>query len=271
VAFRVEGEARQLADHLAGQRVEGGDVFHFVVEQLDADGFQVRLGRIHIDHVTAHAKGRAGEIHLVAGVLQVGQAPQQRALVELVAAVDVQHHLQIGFRAAQAIDARHRGDDDGVLALQQGLGRGQAHLLDVVVDRRVLLDEGVRRRHVGLGLVIVVVGDEILHRVVREKRLEFAIELRRQGLVRRQYQSRALHLGDHIGNAERLARAGHAEQRLVGQAGLDALDHLADRGRLVASGLETGHELEFGHGITLKKTLHNPVGAREAHEPPRLR
>ncbi|MCY1174987.1 hypothetical protein D9M73_152070 [compost metagenome] len=193
-----------------------------------------------IDHIATHAEGRTGKIHVVAGVLQVSQAAQQFALVEPVAAIHVQHHLQIGFRAAQTVDARHRGDDDRVLALEQCLGRRQTHLLDVVVDRRILLDEGVRGRHIGFRLVVVVVGNEIFHRVVREERLELPVQLRRQGLVRRQHQRRALHLGDHVGDAESLARAGHTEQRLVRQPGLDALDHQADGFRLIAGGLETG-------------------------------
>jgi hypothetical protein len=49
-----------------------------------------------------------------------------------------------------------------------------------------LLDEGVGARHVGLGLVVVVIGDEILDRVVREEVLELGIELGGQRLVRRQ-------------------------------------------------------------------------------------
>ncbi|MCY1245372.1 hypothetical protein D9M72_585200 [compost metagenome] len=110
----------------------------------------------------------------------------------------------------------------------------------MVVDRGIFLDEGVRGRHVGFGLVVVVIGNEILHRVVREERLELPVQLRRQGLVRRQHQRRALHLGDHVGDAESLARAGHTEQRLVRQPGLDALDHQADGFRLIAGGLETG-------------------------------
>ena len=56
-----------------------------------------------------------------------------------------------------------------VAALEQRLGRRQAHLLDVLVDRGVLLDVGVARGHVGLGLVVVVVRDEVLDRVVREE------------------------------------------------------------------------------------------------------
>jgi hypothetical protein len=63
----------------------------------------------------------------------------------------------------------------------------------VVVDRRVLLDEGIGGRHVGLGLVVVVVGDEVLDRVVREELAELAVELRGQGLVVGHDDRRPLH------------------------------------------------------------------------------
>jgi hypothetical protein len=87
-----------------------------------------------------------------------------------------------------------------------------------------LLDVGVGARHVGLGLVVVVVGDEILHRVVGEEVLELAIELRGQRLVRRQDQRRALGRLDDLGHGEGLARAGDAEQHLVALGITDALD-----------------------------------------------
>ncbi|MNZ86664.1 hypothetical protein D3C78_1054910 [compost metagenome] len=252
MALGVEGETRQLADHLAGQRVEGGQAFHLVVEQLDADRLQLRLGRIDVDHIAAYPEGGAGEVHVVARVLQLGQPTQQFALVEFVAAVDVQDHLQVRLGIAQAVDRRHRGDDDRVRPLEQRLGGRQAHLLDVVVDRGVLLDVGIRGRHVGFRLVVVVVGDEVLHRVVGEEAPELAVQLRRQGLVGRQHQGRALHLGDHVGDAEGLARAGHAEQGLVRQPRLETLDHLADRFRLVAGRLEAGNKVESGHERTLR-------------------
>ncbi|MNG03596.1 hypothetical protein D3C84_866850 [compost metagenome] len=41
VAFRVEGETRQFADDLARQRIEGRQAFHLVVEQFDANRFEV--------------------------------------------------------------------------------------------------------------------------------------------------------------------------------------------------------------------------------------
>jgi hypothetical protein len=44
-----------------------------------------------------------------------------------------------------------------------------AQPVDLVVDRGVLLDVGVARRDVGLGLVVVVVADEVLDGVVGEE------------------------------------------------------------------------------------------------------
>jgi hypothetical protein len=46
-----------------------------------------------------------------------------------------------------------------------------AHAVDLLVNRAVLLDVGVGPRHVGLGLVVVVVGDEELDRVLGKKLL----------------------------------------------------------------------------------------------------
>src|SRR6266849_3206149 len=60
-----------------------------------------------------------------------------------------------------------------------------AHAVDLVVDRGFLLDIGVGARHIGFRLVVVVIGDEILHRVVGKEAPELAVELRRQGLVGR--------------------------------------------------------------------------------------
>jgi hypothetical protein len=67
-----------------------------------------------------------------------------------------------------------------------------AHAVDLLVDRGFLLDIGVGARDIGLGLVVVVIGDEILDRVVGEEALELAVELRRQRLVGREDQRRAL-------------------------------------------------------------------------------
>ena len=161
----------------------------------------------------------------------------------------MQHHLQVGLRVAQAVDGGYRSDDDRVAALQQRLRGGKAHLLDVGIDGCVLFDVGVGRRHVRFGLVVIVVGDEILHGVAREELSKLAVELRRERLVGRQHQRGTLHFGDHVGHREGLARAGNAQQRLMRQAGLQTVDEAGNGGGLIASRAIVRDHLEIGDGL----------------------
>jgi hypothetical protein len=120
--------------------------------------------------------------------------------------------------------------------------------VDLVVDRAVLLDIGVARRDVGLGLVVVVVADEVLDPVVREEVAELVGQLCRQALVGRQHQGRLLHPLDRPRHRGALAGAGDAEQRLEPIAAQDALSQLVDGPRLVAGRLELRDDLERLHG-----------------------
>ena len=130
-----------------------------------------------------------------------------------------------------------------VVAFQQRLGGREAHLLDVLVDRRILLDVGVGGGQIGFRLVVVVVGNEVLDRVVREELAHLPVELRRQGLVRREDDGRPLYRLDHSRDAVGLAASGHPQQGLVGKAVVQTFGEFADRLRLVARRLEIGNYL----------------------------
>ena len=236
--FRVDRQTCDLAQHFAGQRVEITQRFDLFVEQLDAHGLAFRIRRVYVDHIAAHTVAAAPQLDVVARVLQFGQASQDQALIDDVAPDQVQDHRHVGLRIAEAVYRRYRRDHDGVLAFHHRLGRGQAHLLDVLVDRGVLLDEGVAGRHVGFGLVVIVIGNEILDRVVRKQLLHLAVELRCQGLVRCQHQRGPLDVLDDVGDGEGFAGTGHAEQCLARKSGFDAVDQRFDRLRLVAGRFE---------------------------------
>jgi len=263
VGLREDGVAGHLVLELAGEGIEQRQRLHLVVEQLHPQGLFVGLRRVDVDDVAAHPIAAAAQLDLVAAVLQRRQPPQDGALIDALAAGEMQHHLQVGFRVSQAVDAGDRGHQNHVRALQQGLGGGQAHLLDVLVDGRVLLDVGVGGRHIGLGLVVVVVADEVLHRVVREELAHLAVELGGEGLVGRQDQGGALHLLDDVGDGEGLAGAGDAEQRHAGLAVAQALHQLADGGGLVTGGWKLGGELErLGHDAVVRAGDGGPDGCQ---------
>ena len=74
----------------------------------------------------------------------------------------------------------------------------------------ILLDIGVAGGDVGLRLVVIVIGNEILHRRVGEEPLELGTELSRQGLVVSEDQRGLLDPLYDLGHGVGLAGAGDA-------------------------------------------------------------
>ena len=76
---------------------------------------------------------------------------------------------------------------------------------DVLVDVCVLRDIQVDRRDIRLGLIVVVVADEILDSVLGEVGLELAVQLGGKRLIVAQNEDRAIELLDDIRHRKRLA------------------------------------------------------------------
>ena len=92
-------------------------------------------------------------------------------------------------------------------------------------------------RDIRLRLIIVVVGHEILHRVVREKLAELGAKLGSKYFVMGEHQRRTVHTLDDIRHGEGLSGARNAQEHLLLIAALDALHQLVYRLGLVARGL----------------------------------
>ena len=149
----------------------------------------------------------------------------------------MQNHAVVIDRVADTVNRRHRRHDHAVVALQQRLGGGQAHLLDVLVDAGVFFDKQIARRNVGFRLVIIVIRDKILDRVFREELAHLRVQLCCQRLVRCHDDGRTPEPGDDVGHGVGLARAGHAKQRLKRKTLLDAFHQFIN-----GSGLVTGRQ-----------------------------
>ena len=103
------------------------------------------------------------------------------------------------------------------------------------------------RRNVSLGLVVVVIRNEVFDGVLREKSLELRVELGGQGLVVCQHEGRASGVLDDVGYGEGLSRAGYPQQGLGRKAAFDPLGELADSFRLVAGRTVVAGKFEL-HG-----------------------
>jgi len=138
--------------------------------ELDAIGAIV-IGGVDFDHVAAHAERAAAEIRVIALVKNLDQLGEDLVARNLLPFFEHQQHAVVGFGRAQAIDAAHAGDNHAVAALEQALGGGKAQLVELVVDGGFFFDVDVTRRNVGLGLVVVVIADEVFDGVRGKKLL----------------------------------------------------------------------------------------------------
>ncbi|KFB74344.1 MAG: hypothetical protein AW09_000373 [Candidatus Accumulibacter phosphatis] len=252
-------EAQQPGLQMTGQGVEKLQAFDLVVEQRDPDRLFGVFSGEYVDGVAANAKGAAVKVGLIALVLHVGKAFDQLALTDAIADAHDQDHLAVLVAVTEAINARDGGNDHAITAFEQALGGGQAHLLDVLVDRRILFDEQVACRNISLGLVVVVIGNKILDRVVGKELAEFGIELCSERLVGCQHQRRTAGSRDDVGHGVGLARAGDAEQGLEREPILQSLDQLVNCRRLITSRQEGLVEtkraaLEGDEGRLLRRT-----------------
>ena len=239
VRRRPDGYGVELARDLAGRRVYLGDELDLVAKERDAHRV-LGVGRPHVDHVATHAEGAAREVEVVAVVLDVDEGVDEVVALEGLVAAHVGSEPGVVLGAADAVDARDRGDDDHVATREQRRGCLVAQLLDLLVDGGVLLDVGIGLGDVCLGLVVVVIGDEVDHGVVGEQLTHLRCHLGCKRLVGLDDERGLVERLDGLGHGEGLARARDAHERLVAQAVADALRELLDRLGLVSAGFVRG-------------------------------
>ena len=222
------------------------DLLDLVAEHRDPVR-RLDVRRLHLDDVAPDPEAAAREHRVVPDVLRVDQRPEELVAVVLRADLEDQDALAPLLRRAEPVDARHAGDDHDVATRQERARRAEPQARDVVVLRGVLLDVEVGLRDVRLGLVVVVVGDEVLDGVLGEELPELVAQLRGERLVVGDHERGALELLHHPGHRRRLAGPGRAEERLTAVARAERLGELRDRLRLVAGRAVGGGHAEVGH------------------------
>ena len=241
----IDGDVLERARHLTVDGVEFTDPVDLVAEEFDAHGLVAVIRGVEFHRVAAHAEAVALKGDVVALVADLDEALQEEVALHRHARAERDHELFKVLRLAKAINARYGRDDDHIAPLEQRAGGGEAQAVDLFVRGGILCDVGIRMGDIGLGLIVVVVGDKVFHRVFGEKLLELRAKLRGEGLIVREHERGALDLFDDACHRERLARARDAEQDLLVQAHLHALRELFDGLRLVARGLEGRVQLKF--------------------------
>ena len=165
----------EALESLATDGVKALKTFYLVVPEGDTVA-EIGKGGVHVHRVALHAEAPVEELNLIPYILTLKESHQQVVALHTVA--HPQRHRApfelVG--VADAVDATHARHHNHIPAAAEQRTRGpEPQLVQLVVDLQILLDIGVGGGDVGLGLVVVVVADEILHRVVGEELSELAV------------------------------------------------------------------------------------------------
>ena len=90
-----------------------------------------------------------------------------------------------------------------------------AQHLDLFVNRGVFLDICIALRHIRLGLIVVVVRDEVDHSVIGKELFELARKLSGERFIGGHDQRRLSQGLNSLCHREGLARTSHAQQNLI--------------------------------------------------------
>ncbi len=93
----------------------------------------MRVGGEYLDGVAAHAEHVALKGNVVALVAYLDELAQQLVKAAGLPRAERDDHALVVYRVAEAVDARHGGDDYHVAALKEAGGRAVAQALDLVV------------------------------------------------------------------------------------------------------------------------------------------
>ena len=222
VAGREDLHLVARAQDLAGHAIQLLDALDLISEELDPVDLLLAGGH-DVDNIAAHAKAQPSQVVVVALVEHLGELAQQDLAPDRLARDQLDRLAHVILDRADAIDAADAGHHDHVTPRHQRGGGAVTHAVDLLVARGVLLDVGIRARDVGLGLVVVVVADEILDSVAGEEPLELGAQLRRQRFVGAHHQRRPAQLLDHPAHDVGLAGPGDAHQHLLAEALVESL------------------------------------------------
>ena len=235
-------------DSASRVRVDGLHGINFVVPENDTHDF-FGISKENVHRVALDAERAGARTEVVADIERADEFVQERALSEVLADAKFNDVFVEGGRVSHTVNTRNGRHDNHVLSSREQRGGGsKAKAVDVFVDGKVFFDVGVGRSDVSLRLIVVIVGDIILHRILREETFELLVELCRKGFVVAQHERWFPYFFDDPCQRERLSGAGDAEQNLCGQPALHALCKVVNCFRLVAGRRKLGKELERLHG-----------------------
>ena len=134
----------QHALDLTCQGVYLGYAVNFVAEKFNSDCVFARLRREYFKHVSADSELVSDEIYIIALILYFNELVYNFIAALFHSGAERDDHAAVVDRVAQAVYARHAGDDYNIAPFGECRGRGMAEFVYLVVYCRIFFNISVR-------------------------------------------------------------------------------------------------------------------------------
>ena len=152
-----------------GHGVDLADAVDFISEKLHPNGPAGPIGGVNLQGVPPDPEFIPGKVNIVALIANFRQLFQYLIHRPLLTHPQRNDHALVVNGIAQTVQAADGGHNDHIPPLKQRGGCGVAQPVDLLIDGGILFNIGVRMGNVCLGLIVVVVGNEIFHNIVWKK------------------------------------------------------------------------------------------------------
>ena len=226
----------QAALNLAGQYIDLCNP----VKKFYANCRIIRRNRKNLHNITTHPEGASLKIHVISCILDVNQTPEHIIAVLLHPRSQGNRHVLVVNRATKSVDTGNARHNNDISALRQSRRSRVTQLINLIVDVRILFNVRIRRRHISLRLVIIVIGHKIFYRILREKFFKLTIKLGRKCLIMCNNQRRLIQCGNNIRHRKGLTGTGNSQKCLELVPLPKTIDQCFDCLRLVSGRLKIG-------------------------------
>jgi len=169
----------------------------------------LQVGGLNFHHISPDPESPPFQNRIVPFILESHQSAPDFGGIQSRSSIDADPHVPVHLGTAQPIDAGNGSHHDHIPPLAQGSSGCQAEPVDLVVDGGILLDIEVLGGDIRFRLIVVVVGNKVLHRILGEELFELPIQLGGESLVVADYQGGKLDLLYDLGHGEGLPGTGY--------------------------------------------------------------
>ena len=220
--------------------VDFRDAVDFVAEKFHTDSIFRRCHRENFYYIAPHTKGTAFKIHIISVILHFNEDVQHFIPVFFHTGTERKHHAIVFFRVTQTIDTGYAGNNNNILPFHQCRCGRVTQFIDFFIDCGIFLNIGIGAGHIGFRLIVIIITDEILYRVFREKFLQFIIKLGCQCFIMGNDQRGFLYFFNDVCHGKGFPGTRYPHQSLKFQSILKSIGYFFDSLGLVASGLKFG-------------------------------